>query len=307
MQALTLFHRHPWKGDVVFVVHKELKQGHLTRFRDIDSIDFRDVVDFLSVCIGHRSRDNECFCKRAKKLSIVNMYTIRKPFGADIRVIDRVVPQDHRVIPDEGVKNDWGTMLQISRYIEIPMYAVRLPHPSEQLRRDSQPGILPWEFLVLRYLISPRTNGVPIAAIGPVRPSVSNIPSMTSATIELWEAGYGNLNSISVVLIREDGMDLRARDIDALILWITEIIFPRIERTSSDRLSDADHPIYWTADTYAQLFTKKGYHEYWHKQEAIELGVSSALPCGAIIKGRNRLPCPYNMTLECTRKAERSA
>ena len=55
------------------------KVENIRHFRNVDSTDFRDIVDFLSVCQGHQlaNEDDTVLEARAKTLKILNVYTQR--------------------------------------------------------------------------------------------------------------------------------------------------------------------------------------------------------------------------------------
>ena len=297
--------RYPWKGNVAFMIYKKSAQKNIPHFRDINLTDFRDIVDFLSVQEHNGLQYDPLARLRARKINIVHMYTEQEGERKMFHERQRIVPQDHPLIRDQGTSNNWGRLLQFSQHIGIPLYAVRLNNylRSRPIHQDAGSPEFPWEPLVLRSLLDPRDSDVPSASNrpnnaqdsavtsasdSPINPLLqgNGISSSASASRELWKAGYENDNHLSVVLVRGDRKDLRSMDIEVLATWMLNCVIPNLGH---------DHPRSWTDGRYAQLFTKQEYDWHWHKLESVRLGLSSVLPCGTIVAGHDRLRCPYNL------------
>jgi hypothetical protein len=289
------------------MIYRKSAQKNIPHFRDVNLTDFRDIVDFLSIqeYDGQYDELSSLRARRARKFNIVHMYTEQEGVRKMFRARQHIVPQDHPLIRDQGASNNWGTLLQFSPHIGIPLYAVPLNNylRSQPIHQDPGSSEFPWEPLVLRSLLDPRDNDLPLASNSPNNAqnsaitSASNsriisllqgngISSSASAERELWKAGYENDNHLSVVLVRGDRKDLRSVDIEVLAKWMLNCVIPSMGH---------DHSRSWTDGRYAQFFTKQDYDWHWHKLESVALGLSSVLPCGTIVPGHDRLPCPYNL------------
>jgi hypothetical protein len=214
------------------MIYRKSAQKNIPHFRDVNLTDFRDIVDFLSVqeYDGQYDELSSLRARRARKFNIVHMYTEQEGVRKMFRARQHIVPQDHPLIRDQGASNNWGTLLQFSPHIGIPLYAVRLNNylRSQPIHQDPGSSEFPWEPLVLRSLLDPREGDVPSASNSPnnaqdsaitsasdspINPLLQDngISSSASASRELCKAGYENDNHLSVVLVRGDRKGLEIR------------------------------------------------------------------------------------------------
>jgi hypothetical protein len=281
------------------ILNKE-KVGNVRHFRDADSTDFRDIVDFLSVCQGHQlaNEDDTVSKARARKLRILNVYTqrTRECDFTELGRREHLVPKDHPLVRDQGIRSTWGRIIPISQCISLPMYAVKL---NGYLRSDAMVRHKPdrhrstWHTLLIRSLLDPRYS-IPQSPNSIAAPGNNEVDLSAPISDELWGEGYGNLNHISVVLVRADQKDLRTDDIGRLSRWIRDILWPRLMERSPDTWNTrGNHPMYWTEETYAELeITKEDYHEFWHQREDEKFAELAGRKDSQKVKTR---PCPYRL------------
>jgi hypothetical protein len=292
--ATNNFNRHPWKGNVAFMIHADDWEGiplNGTTFLDIDSTDFRDIVDFLSVCQGHEAKDvGPSFSSlRAKKLQVVRVYTGFKTGQArrEPRFKEYAIPRDHPIVRTHGTAESLNNMLKITKYLGLPMFAVGpdkyLRWPPIQIYDVPQPQTLRWEMLILRQLLDPPDNRIDYTIDG---------------EIDLWKVGYDNDTHISVVLFREDQKPLRWQDIDALFWFIWEKVIAatiKAGRNPNGKWEDTDHPMFWSNRAYEILGNFAWFEDFWHSREQKQLNAPYQLGCGANVPGYGRIPCPYHV------------
>jgi len=278
------------------------KENNIPHFRDADSTDFRDIVDFLSVCQGHQLADrNHNFSEaRAKKVEIQKCWTERRVLQMKeksvLMIYRHLVPKDHPLIRDQGINPTWGRILIISQHIELPICALQVNnylriHPASPSRDW---GHMSWTTLMVRSLIDPRHNRTPGTSNGANAPGDGDDALRALNDNELWATGYGNLDHISVVLVRADQKDLAVMDMKRLADWLTEMVLPRLKEVEINwEKPRASHPMFWTKEKYSELkITKEEYHDFWHQKEAKMLA-ELAGPAGLRqVRGN---PCPYTV------------
>jgi hypothetical protein len=270
------------------MIYRGPHEQDLPHFRDINSTDFRDIVDFLSVCQGHELQDVGYSHRshRAHKLSFVHVFTKLFQDGSKFKLRRHFVPQDHPFVCEKGLSGDWGKKLQVGEHIDIPMYLVS---PHDHLRSNmflnttstSQSPDDP-DFdengLVLRRTFDPWDNA-------------------TSSSTDLWEAGYGNLNQFSTVLVREDRMHLRIIDAKMIIKWVQRKIIPRMEGDLEPYRNAEGRPVFPSDRESHRLMNKWSFHQYWHEEERIRLESPEVLECGFQYAGYKRDTCQYDLAM----------
>jgi hypothetical protein len=268
------------------ILREPHKKDDPRTFRDMDATDFRDIVDFLSMCQRHQSGkvgDEESErIKRSKKLEVVQVY--RAGLGLEMLGFrQRSVPQDHPMLRDFGTTKSQATLLKISEYIELPILAVS---PKDYLRRprvDEAPATaptLPWQALLARQFIDPPEDRIELD---------------TDEPIDLWTDGYDNNTHVSVVLFRKDRKSLRSKHVKELVLWIMKVVIPRTGRRPHEDWDDTDHPMFWQDAKYRHFASRAIFHDYWHAREQKQLEAPHVLYCGQNYRGYTRPMCPYLM------------
>jgi len=273
------------------MIHKKPDQNDSPHFRDIDFTDFRDIVDFLSVCQGPQLEDDKLSFERDKKIGIVRgdieEIQVDGKLAARIRTRLDDVPQDHPFIRDQGFTN-WGRKLQLSQYIEIPLYACRpdIDLRPERAHQDPESLKCSWWSLVLQRFLDPKDTGIHPASGSPLNSQDEGTPSPAMNSKQ--HAGYENTNHLSIALARGDRKDLQPLEVDALAFWIMEIVNAKDGRSLyCKKWEDRDDPKFWPEERYAQLFTKEGYHTYWHEERKKRRWAGDH-PCGGSV-----WHCPY--------------
>ena len=280
---MLTINRHPWKGNVAFMISRKPTDSNAKRFRDADATDFRDIVDFLSVCQRLQLADDDQHVpnERGRKVKIVNFSAERGNDGGPWTTMkSHLVPKDHPLLRGQGIIRDWGTPLAISQHIELPMYALR---QNSYLRTSNQDSPMPgrdyeWCDLMVRGLIDPPTTQIVIRG----------------AENDRWATGYENNVSMSVVFARADQKDLREYDLTALRSWIMKTPLLRMQRPLYTWWKHKkSYPMFWKEKKYGKLkITPKDFQKAWHKEEerrlARRVAQNPPLPL-------EFLPCPYEL------------
>lgn len=106
------------------MAYREAEETHPPQFRNINSRDYRDIVDFLSVCRGHKLEDvkEKYSSERSRFLRVVKL----KHSTEDYRVKEVFIPQDHPLFRDQGVDENWGRNLPLGDSIQLPLHSIIL-------------------------------------------------------------------------------------------------------------------------------------------------------------------------------------